>query len=168
MKNTREQRELCVVFFVYACFTNFHTGKSNKISISTNTNERKTFLFLEFFLVLISRMFTLGFSCAWANFISVNQALVTSETSVFSLTTDTYKKVYWEKASNNTNLGFVSIKLSRWDTRLTELPWTSWFWYKPHSGFESDKKILYINTWIFFLFTIKTLTWDNKQTLKLF
>ena len=63
MKNTHAQSGLCVVFFAYACFTNVHTGETNEIDINASTKERKMFLFLVFVLVLISRMFTLGFSC---------------------------------------------------------------------------------------------------------
>ena len=72
MKNTPAQSRLCVVFFAYSSFTDVHTGETNEIRISTR--ERKMFLVL----VLISRLFTLGFSCAYAcacaYLTSVNQA----------------------------------------------------------------------------------------------
>ena len=64
------------VFFAYACFTDFHTGETNEINIKTSTREKK----MRHFLVLISQMFTLGFSSAWAcvyvYFTSVNQVQV--------------------------------------------------------------------------------------------
>ena len=39
MKHLRAQSGLCVVFFAYACFTNVHTGETNKISTSTRERE---------------------------------------------------------------------------------------------------------------------------------
>ena len=66
MQNTRAQSELCVVFFVYACFTNVYTGETNEISRSRSTKESKMFLFFVLVFVLISRMFTIEFSCTIA------------------------------------------------------------------------------------------------------
>ena len=57
MKHLRAQSGLCVVFFAYACFTNVHTGETNKISTSTREREN------------------VSFSCACAYFTSVNLAL---------------------------------------------------------------------------------------------